>query len=274
MQTFLEANDEEWMLETARWQAETSAQKQPPVQGAMNWLKNLTHATQSLVYGSGSDDTQEDAEYVKVRDEYQILRLRSSTPRWLQARSYGHAWGFRVWGCDFFEGSYTRNRKPVAKYPVPSCWSWPELTTSPPLRQVRDYVNKIEGHLAEAHRQAGRLVRKELELSQALAEFGLAAEQLGKLDEAGSTRMAFDLLNVKADQIAALSRQRCEQLAADFEMPLKEFARTIKSVQAAMADRALALSTLSHVCVGGWGDQGGACMARGPGFGGVGVGGL
>lgn len=100
--------------------------------------------------------------------------------------------------------------------------SRPGLTLSC-CKQVRDYINNLEGHLAEvgtasafaqgtvwcivqrftiaaqvateylgyqtfpacmpllalqAHRQAGRLVRKEAELSLALAEFGTAAEQL------------------------------------------------------------------------------------------------
>ena len=37
----------------------------------------------------------------------------------------------------------------------------------------------------------------------------------------------------------------------EFEAPLHEFARSIKSVQVAMADRAAALS--AYVQVGGWG---------------------
>jgi len=43
---------------------------------------------------------------------------------------------------------------------------------------VRDYINRLEAHLAEAHRQAARLIKKETELNGALEEFGHAAEQL------------------------------------------------------------------------------------------------
>jgi len=42
--------------------------------------------------------------------------------------------------------------------------------TAPP--QVRDYLAQLESHLGEAARQAGRLVAKETELTDALGEFG------------------------------------------------------------------------------------------------------
>lgn len=60
---FLEANDEQWMLEMAKWQAETNAQSHP-VTGAVQWLKSLA---QQLVTGR-SDEMIEDAEYLKIRD--------------------------------------------------------------------------------------------------------------------------------------------------------------------------------------------------------------
>jgi sorting nexin-1/2 len=63
---FLEANDEQWMLEMAKWQAETSAQH-GPVTGAVQWLKNLQQSAQSLVSGR-SDEIMEDAEYLKIRE--------------------------------------------------------------------------------------------------------------------------------------------------------------------------------------------------------------
>jgi sorting nexin-1/2 len=64
LQTFLQANDEQWMLEIAKWQAETSAQHRP-VSAAAQWFKNLQHSAQSLVSGRG-DEMQEDPEYIKV----------------------------------------------------------------------------------------------------------------------------------------------------------------------------------------------------------------
>ncbi|KAL6765438.1 subunit of retromer complex [Haematococcus lacustris] len=111
--------------------------------------------------------------------------------------------------------------------------------------RVRDYINNLEGHLVEAHRQAGRLVRKEVQLSSALAEFGIAAEHLGKLDD-GLVRGTFDVLCARSGQIATASKSRADAMAVSFEAPLKESARTIKGVQTAMADRAAALSTFAQ----------------------------
>lgn len=38
--------------------------------------------------------------------------------------------------------------------------------------QVRDYLLALESHLSEAHRQASRLTAKEVELGEAMLEFG------------------------------------------------------------------------------------------------------
>jgi len=38
--------------------------------------------------------------------------------------------------------------------------------------QVRDYLLALESHLSEAHRQASRLTAKEVELGEAVLEFG------------------------------------------------------------------------------------------------------
>lgn len=174
LRTFLTATDEAWMLEMAKWQAETAAQHRP-VSAAAQWFKSLQHSAQTLVSGRG-EEIQEDPEYIKIRD----------------------------------------------------------------------YVNSLEAHLAEAHRQAGRLLRKEADLGAALAEFGAAAEALGKQDDVGPLRGAFGALYGRAGEVAALSKARSEAMAAEFQAPLKEFTRTIKSVQAAMADRAAALAAYSQ----------------------------
>lgn len=44
--------------------------------------------------------------------------------------------------------------------------------------QVRDYLAQLESHLGEAARQAGRLVAKETELTDALLEFGQVRKAL------------------------------------------------------------------------------------------------
>jgi hypothetical protein len=42
--------------------------------------------------------------------------------------------------------------------------------------QVRDYLLALESHLSEAHRQASRLTFKEVELGEAVLEFGQVVE--------------------------------------------------------------------------------------------------
>ncbi len=65
LRTFLTATDEAWMLEMAKWQAETAAQHRP-VSAAAQWFKSLQHSAQTLVSGRG-EEIQEDPEYIKVR---------------------------------------------------------------------------------------------------------------------------------------------------------------------------------------------------------------
>jgi sorting nexin-1/2 len=89
--------------------------------------------------------------------------------------------------------------------------------------------------------QVARLGRKEAELAAALSAFGSAGEALGKFDD-GSLRGCFDVLSARAGQIAAASRKRCEDLQIEFEEPLHEATRSIRSVQVAMAARSHALS--------------------------------
>lgn len=72
------------------------------------------------------------------------------------------------------------------------------------------------------------------------------ADVQGKFDNS-SVRSALDFFCARAGQISNNSRQRATSMAVNFEEPLKEFARTIKCVQAAMADRAAALSAFCQV---------------------------
>lgn len=120
-----------------------------------------------------------------------------------------------------------------------------ESAEDPEYLKVKEYINHLEGHLAEAHRQAGRLLRKENELGVALAQFGTAAEQLGKYEE-GELQKALGLLCSRANAIAQASKERLEVLTENFELPLKEFTRTIASVRHAMADRSSLLSALQQ----------------------------
>lgn len=51
LQQFLEAGDQEWAVEMARWTAETAAAKPPAVNGALQWFKSLQHTAQNMVSG-------------------------------------------------------------------------------------------------------------------------------------------------------------------------------------------------------------------------------
>ncbi len=55
------------------------------------------------------------------------------------------------------------------------------------------------------------------------------------------------LLLLHAAQVATASRQRADSMATSFEASLKEMARTIKSVQVTIADRAAALGMYAQV---------------------------
>lgn len=120
-----------------------------------------------------------------------------------------------------------------------------ESAEDPEYIKVKEYITNLEGHLAEAHRQAGRLIKKENELGVALADFGSAAEQLGRHEE-GDLQKALSLLCTKANQVAQMSKERSELLTNNFELPFKEFTRTISSVRHAMADRSASLSALQQ----------------------------
>ena len=99
------------------------------------------------------------------------------------------------------------------------------LAPPPPPRsfspQVRDYLMSLEVHLSEAARQAQRLAAKEVEVGEALAEFGQSIDKLGRLEE-GNVAEAFTQLANKATALADARKVRCQELVGAFEAPLKE----------------------------------------------------
>ncbi|CAD7702434.1 unnamed protein product [Ostreobium quekettii] len=115
----------------------------------------------------------------------------------------------------------------------------------PDYLKVREYLVHLESHLIEAHRQSARLIRKQGELGIAVGEFGQAAEKLGKFEE-GSLQDAFVHLGNHAGDLSTVSRDSANSLSYQFEAPLKEFTRMMKSVRAVMADRTNALSFLQQ----------------------------
>ena len=73
------------------------------------------------------------------------------------------------------------------------------------LLQVREYVEQLEAHLTEAHRQATRLIKRQSELGQSLAEFGTSMVALGKFEQDGLAS-SFQVLGGKAEQLARYSQ--------------------------------------------------------------------
>ena len=100
----------------------------------------------------------------------------------------------------------------------------------------------LERHLSEAHRQASRLVRHQVELGVAIEEFGAAMVSLGRYEEGGGVGDSFAALGDRADTISRLCRETSDRLAAGFEAPLKEFTRMVKAARKVMVDRSATLS--------------------------------
>ncbi|PSC72138.1 sorting nexin 1 [Micractinium conductrix] len=108
--------------------------------------------------------------------------------------------------------------------------------------KIRVYVYELERHLGEAQRQAGRLVRHQAELGEAVKEFGAAMGTLGRYEDAGLVGDSFGQLGERAQAVSALCGQTSESLATSFEAPLKEFVRTVAAVKKVMARRSAALA--------------------------------
>lgn len=75
----------------------------------------------------------------------------------------------------------------------------------PGALQVREYMFQLEAHLAEAHRQAQRLIKQQGSLSSSLAEFGTSMVSLGKFEHG---RLADNFINLgeKAESLARSSQ--------------------------------------------------------------------
>ena len=85
------------------------------------------------------------------------------------------------------------------------------------LLQVREYMFQLEAHLAEAHRQAQRLIKQQGLLGASLSEFGTSMVSLGKFEQG---RLADNFINLgeKAESLARSSQVRSsiERLASWF----------------------------------------------------------
>lgn len=116
-----------------------------------------------------------------------------------------------------------------------------EEDEDPEYLRLRAYIYELEGHLAELHRQAARLVRHQHTMGSAIAEFGASMAALGRYEDQ-SVSESFARVGEKAETISRVCETTSEELARSFEAPLKEFSRAIKSAKKAMADRSSALA--------------------------------
>lgn len=113
----------------------------------------------------------------------------------------------------------------------------PVEESNPEYEKLKHYIFELEDHLAEAQKQAFRLVKKHRELGQSLLEFGKAIKLLGTC-EGNSLGKAFSELGSKAELLSIKLDKEAYNLLMNFEEPLKDYVRAVQSIKATMVDRA------------------------------------
>eukprot|EP00898_Chlorokybus_atmophyticus_P003833 jgi/Chlat1/4450/Chrsp29S08887 len=124
----------------------------------------------------------------------------------------------------------------------------PERDVDPEYEAYKAYANALEGHLAEARRQAERLVKRHKELKQALGDFGVASVMLGGV-EGGVVGHAFTQLGDKAHALSETLQKQASDLSFHFEQPLREYVRTVYAVKAAVPRREDRVQQAEHEAV-------------------------
>ncbi|XXG88463.1 hypothetical protein AAC387_Pa12g0669 [Persea americana] len=113
----------------------------------------------------------------------------------------------------------------------------PVEESNPEYEKLKHYIFELEDHLAEAQKQAFRLVKRHKELGQSLADFGKAVKLLGAC-EGNSLGKAFSDLGTKSELLSIKLQKEAHNLLMNFEEPLKDYVRAVQSIKATMADRA------------------------------------
>ncbi|KAK9861214.1 hypothetical protein WJX84_000325 [Apatococcus fuscideae] len=116
----------------------------------------------------------------------------------------------------------------------------------PDYIKVRESIVQLETHLAEIHRQASRLVKKQAEHGVSLEEFSASMAALGKCEKQPPLSMQFERVAEWAGKLAKLSKEQADALSLSFEEPLKECVRTVRSAKKVIADRSSALLVLQQ----------------------------
>ncbi|KAL6005325.1 Sorting nexin-1 [Asimina triloba] len=133
----------------------------------------------------------------------------------------------------------------------------PVEESNPEYEKLKHYVFELEDHLAEAQKQAFRLVKRHracnkmlqknytktekgrisAKLGQSLSDFGKAVKLLGAC-EGNSLGKAFSDLGNKSEILSMKLQKEAYNLLMNFEEPLKDYVRAVQSIKATMADRA------------------------------------
>ncbi|XP_010943818.1 sorting nexin 1 isoform X1 [Elaeis guineensis] len=113
----------------------------------------------------------------------------------------------------------------------------PVEESNPEYEKLKHYIFELEDHLAEAQRQAYRLVKRHRELGQSLSDFGKAIKLLGAC-EGDSLGKVFADLGSKSELLSIKLQKEAHNLLMNFEEPLKDYVRAVQSIKATMVDRA------------------------------------
>ncbi|KAF7024741.1 hypothetical protein CFC21_037043 [Triticum aestivum] len=113
----------------------------------------------------------------------------------------------------------------------------PVEESTPEYEKLKHYIFELENHLAEAQKQAFRLVKRHRELGQSLVDFGKAIKLLGAC-EGDSLEKVFSEVGSKSEMLSIKLQREADNLLFNFEEPLKDYVRAVQSIKATMLDRA------------------------------------
>ncbi|ONM36232.1 sorting nexin 1-like isoform X1 [Zea mays] len=113
----------------------------------------------------------------------------------------------------------------------------PVEESTPEYEKLKNYIFELENHLAEAQKQAYRLVKRHRELGQSLADFGKAIKHLGAC-EGDLMEKVFSEVGSKSEMLSIKLQREADNLLFNFEEPLKDYVRAVQSIKATMLDRA------------------------------------
>ncbi|GJM92475.1 hypothetical protein PR202_ga08951 [Eleusine coracana subsp. coracana] len=106
----------------------------------------------------------------------------------------------------------------------------PVEESTPEYEKLKNYIFELENHLAEAQKQAFRLVKRHRELGQSLADFGKAIKLLGAC-EGDLMEKVFSEVGSKSEMLSIKLQREADNLLFNFEEPLKDYVRAVQSIK-------------------------------------------